>query len=74
MDYVFPAKFTNLAIGVGTGSYSKNSKERRRPRARPCLTRCQANGPVQTDHLAVEHVVFENMQGQLGIVLWRAEA
>ncbi len=36
--------------------------------------RRQANGAVQADHLAIEHVVLEDVLGQLGIVLGRTQA
>ena len=41
---------------------------------RSCLTGSQTNSAVQTDHFAIQHVVLENVQRQLGIVEWRTQA
>lgn len=37
------------------------------------LARGQADGTVQANYFAVEHVVFKNMLGQLGVILGCAQ-
>ena len=38
------------------------------------LAGSQANGAIKPDDLAIEHIVFKNMLGQLGVVLRRSQA
>ncbi len=38
------------------------------------LARCQANGAIQANDFAVEHVVLKNVLGQFGVILWGAQA
>ncbi len=38
------------------------------------LFRCQTNRAIQTNHFAVEQIIFKDVQGQLGVVLRCAQA